>query len=76
MKRHGWSLPWSGVRAAMLRIWASSSAFGPGGAMSRGRPERLVASRASGVERSLSIRRAVAVTPNCNNPAWQPENGR
>ena len=53
--RHGASLPWSGVRAAIAAISRSWSGVGPGATISRGLPERRVRRRLSGVERSLKV---------------------
>ena len=56
-KRHGVSLPWSGVRAAIVSMRSSSSAVGPGPTSSRGFAERRVSSSERIDERSLSIDR-------------------
>src|SRR6185437_9376958 len=47
MKRQGNSLPWSGTRAAAVRIASSWAGDGPGPVMVLAEPERRVRSRSS-----------------------------
>ena len=54
-KRHGKSLPWSGVRAAIVSMRSSSACVGPGPTSSRGLAERRVSRSERIDERSLSI---------------------
>ena len=66
-KRQGLSLPWSGTRAAIVRIRCISSAVGPGPTSSRGFAERRVSSSERVVVRSFSIMLEIGGGPEVNN---------
>src|SRR3954468_23425789 len=74
MNRHGWSWPWSGVRAAMVRIRSISSALGPGPTSSRGLPDRRVSSSDRIELRSFSIVTALIGSCGVRNNALHNDN--